>query len=277
MNMEVRHPANPRDFESYTTERIREEFLVRDLFKPGRVRLVYSYIDRMIIGGVCPEEPLPLAGGPELGTDYFLERRELGVMNLGGPGRIQVEGEEHSLAKTDCLFVGQGSREVVFASDDPSHPARFYLLSGPAHARFPAVKITKAQALSEEIGSPAACSRRILNKYIHPGGVPSANLVMGLTEIQPNSVWNSFPCHTHARRMEVYLYFDLPEDAVLFHLMGKPEATRHIVVRNEEAVISPSWSIHCGVATSHYTFVWGMLGDNQVFSDMDHVSLDRIQ
>jgi 4-deoxy-L-threo-5-hexosulose-uronate ketol-isomerase len=276
--MDIRQPANPKDFESYTTERMRKEFLVQNLFLPGSVNLTYSYIDRMIIGGICPNKPLTLEGGKELGTAFFLERRELGVINVGPAGSVQVDGQTYELAMNDGLYVGQGTKNVVFSSNNPTEPARFYLLSGPAHKNYPTQKITMDEAESSRIGMSEQCNVRVLNKYIHPDGVQSANLVMGLTVVEPGNVWNSMPpCHTHARRMEVYFYYNLKPDAVLFHLMGEPERTRHIVVRNEEAVISPSWSIHAGAGISDYCFIWGMVGDNQTFSDMDVVEVDRLK
>jgi len=276
--MDMRQPANPRDFESYTTERIREEFLVQNLFAAGSINLTYSFIDRMIVGGACPEKPLKLEAGKELGTEYFLERRELGVINVGPPGSVQADGESFELAVNDGLFIGQGVRDVVFSSRNPGDPSRFYLLSGPAHCSFPTRKVTMEEAESALIGTPEQCNVRRLSKYIHPGGVKSANLVMGVTVIEPGSVWNSLPpCHTHARRMEVYLYYGMKPDAILLHLMGEPEKTRHIVVRNEEAVISPSWSIHAGAGTSDYRFIWGMVGDNQAFTDMDVIQVDRLR
>ncbi len=276
--MDIRQPANPKDFESYTTERMREEFLVQNLFLPGSVNLTYSYIDRMIIGGICPDKPLTLEGGKELGTAYFLERRELGVINVGPVGSVQVDGQTYELTRNDGLYVGQGVNNVVFSSKNPAEPARFYLLSGPAHKAYPTQKVTMDEAESVRIGTSEQCNVRILNKYIHPDGVQSANLVMGLTVVEPGNIWNSMPpCHTHARRMEVYFYYDLKPGAVLFHLMGEPECTRHIVMRNEEAVISPSWSIHAGAGTSDYCFIWGMVGDNQAFSDMDVVTVERLK
>jgi len=276
--MDIRQPANPRDFESYTTQRMREEFLVQHLFVPGTVNLTYSYIDRMIVGGVCPDRSLALEGSKTMGTAYFLERRELGVINVGPAGSVEVDGEVYTLAKTDGLYVGQGARRVVFSSQDAGNPARFYLLSGPAHKACPTQKITLQSAQQARLGNPEQCNVRVLNKYIHPDGVPSANLVMGLTVVEPGNVWNSLPpCHTHARRMEVYFYFDLAPEAVLFHMMGEPERTRHIVMHNEEAVISPSWSIHAGAGTSHYAFIWGMVGDNQAFDDMDVIEVGRLR
>lgn len=276
--MDIRQPANPRDFESYTTARIREEFLIRNLFVPGSVKLTYSYIDRMIVGGICPQKPLALESGKELGTDYFLERRELGVINVGPEGSVRIDGQTYRLAKNDGLYVGQGARDVIFSSQNAAEPAHFYLLSGPAHKSYPTQKITLGAAESAVIGTPEQCNVRVLNKYIHPGGVKSANLVMGITVVQPGSVWNSLPpCHTHARRMEVYFYYDFKPGAVAFHLMGEPQRTRHIVMRNEEAVISPSWSIHAGAGTSDYSFIWGMVGDNQTFADMDNVPLSVLE
>ena len=276
--MDIRQPANPKDFESYTTDRIREEFLVQNLFVTGTVNLTYSYIDRMIVGGICPDKPLKLEGGKELGTDYFLERRELGVINVGPAGSVQVDGQSVDLNGNDGLYVGQGAKDVVFSSQNPAEPARFYVLSGPAHKAYPMQKITMDEAEAARIGTPEQCNVRVLHKYIHPGGVQSANLVMGLTVVEPGNVWNSLPpCHTHARRMEVYFYYDLKPDAVLFHLMGQPQATRHIVVGNEEAVISPSWSIHAGAGTSDYRFIWGMIGDNQTFSDMDTIGVEQLR
>lgn len=276
--MDIRQPANPRDFESYTTKRMREEFLVQNLFVPGSINLTYSYNDRMIVGGICPDRSLALEGGKELGTDYFLERRELGVINVGPAGAVEVEGQPYELAKHEGLYVGQGVKEVVFSSQNPAEPAHFYLLSGPAHKAYPTQKVTMEEAESTRIGAPEQCNVRVLNKYIHPDGVKSANLVMGVTVVEPGNVWNSLPpCHTHARRMEVYFYYDLKPGAVMFHLMGEPECTRHIVMCNEEAVISPSWSLHAGAGTSDYRFIWGMVGDNQAFSDMDVIEVDRLK
>ena len=276
--MNIRQPANPKDFEAYTTQRIRDEFLIQDLFVPGSMNLTYSYIDRMIVGGVCPDKPLTLEGGRELGTAYFLQRRELGVINVGSTGSVEVDAEVYELAKNDGLFIGKGAQHVVFSSHAAAAPARFYLLSGPAHQAYPTQKITLESAQKAQLGSPEQCNVRVLNKYIHPDGVPSANLVMGMTEVAPGSVWNSLPpCHTHARRMEVYFYYDLAPEAVLFHMMGEPQRTRHIVVHSEEAVISPSWSIHAGAGTSHYRFIWGMVGDNQTFDDMDVIAVDQLR
>ena len=275
--MEIRYPSNPNDFEAYSTDRVRTEFLLQDLFARGRAALTYSHFDRMIVGGICPSEPMQLEAGKELGTDYFLERREMGIINVSSPGKVIVDGSEFELNKTDGLYVGKNTKEVVFTSLDPENPAHFYMLSGPAHKQYPTAKITKAEADTTQLGTPEEANVRVLNKYIHPDGIQSCQLVMGITDLESGSVWNSMPCHTHERRMEVYFYFDLDPNAILLHLMGEPQKTRHIVMRNEEAVISPSWSIHAGAGTSNYSFIWGMLGDNQTFSDMDAVDLAELK
>jgi 4-deoxy-L-threo-5-hexosulose-uronate ketol-isomerase len=275
--MEIRNPAHPQDFKSYTTEKIRQEFLIQRLFTPGEVRLVYSHFDRMIVGGICPDHPLGLEAGKEIGADFFLERREMGVVNVGPKGTVAVDGESYVLDTKDGLYVGMGSKEVRFSSEDPLHPARFYLNSSPAHQRYPTMKIGLGDTEKVHLGSPGESNVRTINKFIHPNGVKSCQLVMGMTLLESGSIWNSMPCHTHERRMEIYFYFNLQENAVVFHLMGEPEETRHIVVRNEEAVISPSWSIHSGVGTSNYTFIWGMIGENQTFTDMDGVAMGRLR
>jgi len=243
------------------------------MFVPGEIKLVYTHYDRMIAGGFCPDKPLALEPHKELGTEFFLERRELGIINVGPSGAVSVEGKEYNLDKTDGLYIGMSAKEVVFSSADSAHPAHFYVLSAPAHQFYPTIKIQTGETEVVDLGSPAASNVRTLRKYIHPDGVKSCQLCMGMTTVQQNSVWNSMPCHTHGRRMEVYFYFGLEEDAVLFHLMGQPNETRHIVVRNEEAVISPNWSIHAGAGTSNYSFIWGMIGENQVFTDMDTVAM----
>ena len=275
--MEIRYPSNPNDFEAYSTDRISAEFLLQDLFTRGRLALTYSHFDRMIVGGICPAEPLQLEAGKELGTDYFLERREMGIINVSSQGKVIVDGQEFELDKTDGLYVGKNAEKVVFTSLDPENPAHFYMLSGPAHKQYPTVKVTKAEADTSHLGTPEESNVRVLYKYIHPDGVQSCQLVMGMTVLESGSVWNSMPCHTHERRMEVYFYFDLNPNAILLHLMGQPDKTRHIVMRNEEAVISPSWSIHAGAGTSNYSFIWGMLGDNQAFTDMDAVDLSDLR
>lgn len=275
--MEVRNAIHPRDFENYTTDTIRQEFLVQNLFVPGELALTYSYYDRMIVGGVCPDKPLPLTAGKEIGTDYFLARREMGIINVGANGAVTVDGKKYAIGTTDGLYIGMGSKEVVFTSEDNDCPAHFYLLSGPAHREYPTTKMDMNDAEKTSLGSASDSNTRTLNKYIHPDGVKSCQLVMGITELESGNVWNSMPCHTHERRMEVYFYFNLAGDAVVFHFMGKPDETRHIVIRNEEAVLSPSWSIHAGVGTSNYSFIWGMVGENQTFTDMDTVAMGDLR
>lgn len=275
--MEIRNSVHPEDFKHYTTEKIKREFLIQNLFVPGEIKLVYTHFDRMIVGGVCPNKPIALKGNKELGTDLFLERRELGVINVGSRGSVSVDGKDFALDTKDGLYVGMGSKEVVFSSDDGSHPAHFYILSSPAHQAYQTQKIEIGNVEPNPLGTPGESSVRTIYKYIHPEGVKSCQLCMGMTILEPNSIWNSMPCHTHARRMEVYFYFNLPADAVVFHLMGEPGETRHIVVRNEEAVISPDWSIHAGAGTSNYIFIWGMIGENQTFTDMDAVDMGELQ
>ncbi|WP_371378287.1 5-dehydro-4-deoxy-D-glucuronate isomerase [Sporomusa aerivorans] len=275
--MEIRHSVHPEDVKRLTAEELRERFLIQGLFQPDEIKMVYSHVDRMIAGSACPIQPLPLEVGKGLGTEYFLERRELGVINVGGAGVVKVDGTEYALAATDGLYVGQGAKEIIFSSADAAKPAKFYLNSAPAHAVCPTVKIERQSITPAHLGAIESSNERNIYKYIHPQGVKSCQLVMGMTVLEPGNMWNSMPCHTHDRRMEVYFYFNLPEDAALFHLMGEPNETRHIVMRNEEAVISPSWSIHSGVATSCYTFIWGMAGENQTFDDMDHVAMKDIK
>jgi 4-deoxy-L-threo-5-hexosulose-uronate ketol-isomerase len=275
--IEIRHPANPEDAKHYTTERLRRDFLIQDLFLPGEIKLVYSHVDRVVTCGICPAAPLELVASKDFGVDYFLERRELGVINVGGKGSLTVDGVRHELARTDGFYIGLGARTVSFASDDPGNPAKFYGVSAPAHKTYPSVKIERVSIEPVRLGSLENSNQRGIYKYIHPQGVKSCQLVMGMTALEPGSMWNSMPCHTHARRMEVYFYFDLPADARVFHLMGEPGETRHIVMANEEAVISPSWSIHSGVGTHNYTFIWGMAGENQNFDDMDHVAMGELR
>lgn len=275
--MDIRETSHPNEFKSYSTDRIRQEFLIQDMFVPGKIKLTYSLYDRMIAGGVCPDKPLALEPHKDLGTDYFLERREMGIINVGSAGTVSTDGQEYVLNRTDGLYIGKGVKDVVFSSADTAHPAHFYVLSAPAHKEYPTAKIEIGQTERVELGVPEEANVRTLHKYIHPDGAQSCQLCMGMTKIAPHSVWNSMPCHTHGRRMEVYFYFDLPENSVLLHLMGQPDETRHIVIRNEEAVISPNWSIHAGAGTSNYAFIWGMIGENQIFSDMDAVDMGELQ
>ncbi len=276
--MEIRQPANSRDAKHYTTERLREEFLIEELFVPGRIKRVYSHIDRIITMGICPSDKSISLGEnldiwKKLGTTYFLERRELGMINVGGKGSVTVDGEVFTLNERDGLYVAKGAKEVVFASADASNPAKFYSLSAPAHTTYKNVHIDMTKAKKVDLGSQDSCNKRTIYQYIHPEVVDSCQLMMGLTKMADGNVWNTMPAHTHERRMEVYFYFDLPEDAAVFHYMGEPTETRHIVMKNEQAVISPSWSIHSGCGTCAYTFIWGMVGENKAFDDMDHIKV----
>ncbi len=286
--MELRYAASPRDVKHYDTKRLREEFLIQGLFAADEIKLVYSHVDRIITGAATPvNKELMLTAGEELRAEYFLERRELGIINIGGKGTVTVDGKEYIVEHKDGMYIGMGAKGISFKSEDASHPAKFYMNSAPAHKTYPTVLIKKdgkpedgVVIIKEEnkvaCGSLEESNARVLNKYILPGQVESCQLVMGMTALQPGSVWNTMPCHTHDRRMEVYLYFDMPEDAFVMHYMGEPTETRHIVMRNEEAVISPSWSIHAGSGSRNYTFIWGMVGENQVFSDMDAVKNTEI-
>ena len=275
--METRYSRDPLNFERMNSTEIRDEFLIADLFVPGEIKLVYLHIDRMIVGSAVPaSQPLCLQAGQELRAEYFTERREIGIFNIGEKGSVTVDGQEYELACQDVLYIGRGSKEILFSSADASHPARFYLVSLPAHMVYPVTRSTKAQANQAELGSKETANVRKIYRYIHEGGVPSCQLVMGLTELAPGSIWNTMTAHTHERRSEVYLYFNLTGDNVVFHLMGKPQETRHLVVRDGQAVISPSWSIHAGAGTSHYSFVWAMGGENQAFDDMDLAPIDKV-
>ncbi|MCL6590755.1 MAG: 5-dehydro-4-deoxy-D-glucuronate isomerase [Firmicutes bacterium] len=276
--MEVRNATNPNDFKTYTTEKLRAEFLISNLFTPDKMKMVYSHIDRIITGGVQPvKETLTLEAAKEIGANYFLERREIGIINIGGHGTVNVDGVPYALSFRDGLYIGKGALNVTFSSQDPGSPAKFYFNSVPAHQAYPTQKIEINKTEPAHLGSLSESNERTIYKYIHPQGVQSCQLVMGMTILEPNNIWNTMPCHTHSRRMEVYFYFNLPEDAVVFHLMGEPGETRHLVVRNEEAVISPSWSIHSGAGTKNYTFIWGMAGENQTFSDMDGVAMKDLK
>ncbi len=276
--MELRTASSPRDVKTYDTARLREEFLIQDLFRPDEVKMVYSHIDRIITGAAMPvNKALTLAAGEELRAEYFLQRREMGIINIGGEGKVTVDGTVYTLRHRDGIYVGRGCKDVVMESVDSAKPAKFYFNSTPAHKAYPTVYIRPEDCVSVELGSLEQSNHRNICKYILPGQVESCQLVMGMTTLRPGSVWNTMPCHTHDRRMEVYLYFNLPEDAFVMHYMGEPTETRHIVVRNEEAVISPSWSIHSGSGTQAYTFIWGMAGENQDFDDMDGCAMTDLK
>ena len=276
--MEVRYDTHPNDAMYYTTEELREHYLIENLFETGKINTVYSHVDRIIVGGATPgSDALKLEAGDELRAAYFLERRELGIINIGAPGKVTLDGVEYKLGNKDGLYVGMGTKDVVFESDDAGNPAKFYFNSAPAHKTYPTVFIDMEKANKRPIGAMEDSNKRTIYQYIHPAVLQTCQLSMGLTKLEEGSMWNTMPCHTHERRMEVYLYFDLPEDAAVFHLMGQPQETRHIVMHNEQAVISPSWSIHSGVGTHCYTFIWGMVGENQDFDDMDHCKTNELK
>lgn len=276
--MTSRYGVRPDHFTRLNTQEIRDEFLATDLMVDGSINLVHSHYDRFIFGGAVPTSgALELENDDDLRADFFLQRRELGVLNLGGAGTITVDGQAYELDRFDCLYVGRGSKSVTFASTDGGTPARFYLNSAPAHKEYPTTKNTQSQANKVELGDDEHANKRVLFQYIHEDGIPSCQLVMGFTELLPGNIWNTFPPHTHERRMEVYLYFDVTGDELVMHFMGKPDETRHLAVRNFEAVISPPWSIHSGAGTANYRFVWGMAGENQAFTDMDAATLGDIR
>ena len=280
--MEVRPGANPNDVKNYDTDRLRHDFLIQDVFVPGEIKTIYSQIDRIIVGSATPtDKALKLAAGDELRAAYFLERREMGVINIGGKGSITLDGVKYDFDYKDGIYIGMGTKDIVFESVDASNPAKFYFNSAPAHKTYPTRFINPERDIlpenKKELGCLENANHRTIRKYILPGQVESCQLEMGMTALEPGSVWNTMPCHTHDRRMEVYLYFEVPENDVVFHYMGEPTETRHVVMRNEEAVISPSWSIHSASATHAYTFIWGMVGENQDFDDMDDVDMKDLR
>lgn len=276
--MEIRYGSHPQDAKQYDTEKIREHFLVEEIFKADENILVYSHIDRIIFGGIKPvETELVLTAGKEMGVEYFLERRELGLINIGGPGVVILDGISYELKSKDGLYVGMGTKELTFRSIDPTNPAKFYVNSVPAHKSYPTVKIDIERANPVKLGAPSTSNERTIYQYVHPNVCKSCQLLMGMTILEEGSVWNTMPCHTHERRMEVYFYFNMAEDTRVMHFMGEPTETRHIVTSNEQAIISPSWSIHSGVGTSSYTFIWGMCGENQTFTDMDSVAISTLK
>ncbi|MFD2654994.1 5-dehydro-4-deoxy-D-glucuronate isomerase [Gracilibacillus thailandensis] len=276
--MEVRYANHPDEIRRYNTDELRERFLVEKLFEPGKVHLTYTHVERMIFGGVTPaSEELMIKLDKQLGVSFFLERRELGIINIGNDGYVVLDGERYDMKRHDGLYVSRGTKEVSFGSNDPANPAKFYTLSSPAHNTYPTVKIDMKDINPLELGQLETLNERKIHQYIHPNVCESCQLQMGLTMLQPGSVWNTMPAHTHDRRSEVYLYFDMEEDTRVFHFMGEPSETRHLVLKNEQAVISPSWSIHSGTATSNYTFIWGMCGENITYSDMDHISMDQLR
>jgi 4-deoxy-L-threo-5-hexosulose-uronate ketol-isomerase len=260
------------------TDELRETFLLEELFQPNEIEFAYIDLDRTVIGSAVPADtPLTLEAEPELRADYFLERRELGVLNVGGAGSVTVDGKVFDLDKLDCLYVGRGSKDVVFKSVDAAKPAQFYLLSYPAHAEYPTTMVKFADLKPVELGTVETCNKRKIYKAIYKEGIKSCQLVMGFTMLEPGSNWNTMPPHTHMRRSEVYFYFDVDPAHRVLHLMGPPDATSHLVVADKEVVVSPGWSIHAGVGTKHYTFCWGMGGENQAYDDMDGVAIAELR
>ena len=268
----------PEQARRMTTEELRAAFLVSGLFQSGSVILRHIDLDRVVLGGAVPTgQPLRLEPPESLAAEYFTERRELGVLNIGGPGTVSVDGDTFGLAMRDVLYIARGSREIIFASDDSAHPARFYLVSYPAHVACATTLVTENDAEGAALGTAQRVNRRRLARYIHAGGAASAQLVMGVTRLEEGSAWNTMPAHTHHRRTEVYLYFDLPADAMVVHLMGEPDETRHLIVRDGDVVLSPGWSIHSGCGTASYSFCWAMGGENKDFSDMQMVDINHLR
>ena len=275
--MDIRYSANQKDVKRYTTQELRDEFLITGLYQTDRVVAVYSHVDRMVTFGCMPvTREISLDDGIEVyanfGTNYILQRREIGIFNIGGKGSIKVDGTVYELGYKDCLYITMGAKEVLFSSADGSQPAKFYMVSAPAHTAYETRLLTLEDAAKRPLGDAKTSNKRVINQFIHPDVLKTCQLCMGMTVLEPGSVWNTMPAHTHERRMEIYTYFEIPDDQVVFHFMGEGDETRHIIMHNEEAVISPSWSIHAGAGTSNYTFIWAMGGENQEFDDMDHIS-----
>lgn len=280
--MDIRYSCNQRDFKRYTTEEIRREFLIENLYVANEVVGVYSHVDRMVTLGCMPTtETVNLEKGMDVwatfGTHYFLERREMGMFNLGGEGFVTVDGTEYKLSYKDCLYITRGAKEVTFRSACACQPAKFYMVSAPAHCSYETRYLTFADAVKRPLGAVETSNKRTICQFIHPSVLPTCQLSMGMTMLESGSVWNTMPAHTHERRMEVYTYFEIPENNVVFHFMGEPNETRHIVMTEGQAVISPSWSIHSGAGTSNYTFIWAMGGENQAFDDMDNIPTPELR
>ncbi len=275
--MDVRYTVGKNEYKRMTTAELRESFLV-DLFEVGKLNLLYTEVERSIVGAAVPTaEALTLEAGKELAADYFCQRREVGVLNIGAAGIVTVDGTEYSMENLDGLYIGRGSKEISFASADAANPARFHMVSYPAHTEYPTTLAKKADANAIELGTLEDSNKRTIYQYIHENGIKSCQLVMGFTALEPGSVWNTMPCHTHERRTEVYMYFGLDDTSKVFHMMGPGDETRHLVVSNEQAVISPMWSIHSGCGTKAYTFCWAMGGENQRFDDMDHIAIADVK
>jgi 4-deoxy-L-threo-5-hexosulose-uronate ketol-isomerase len=267
----IRRMPRAQDVARMTTQEVRETFHLGNLFSPGKLHGHFTDLDRLVVGGVMPaDKPVELPNHKETGRAFFLERRELGAINIGGPGKVTADGKSFELDKLGCVYLPMGTKSVTFESKSASAPAKFYFLSCPAHAAHPAAMMKSKDASPVALGAQATCNKRTIYKFIHQGGIQSCQLVMGFTALDEGNVWNSFPPHTHWRRTEIYFYFDLGEN-ILTHFLGEPQATRHLFMHNEEVALSPNWSIHCGCGTGNYKFIWGMAGENQVFDDMDAV------
>ncbi len=278
MKLQTRYSNHPKDSKGYDTEELRKHYVVEKVFIDDEANLVYSHNDRIIAGGIKPvNETIELSAGKELGVSYFFERREAGVINIGGKGEVILDGVTYELDKYDGLYIGMLTKEVKFNALNKNEPPKFYINSAPAHIRYDSRIITLEQSRKVELGEPENLNVRTINQYLHPEVCDTCQLVMGMTVLQPGSVWNTMPCHTHERRMEVYMYFNMEENTRVMHFMGEPQETRHLVIANEQAVISPSWSIHSGAGTSNYTFIWGMCGENIEFGDMDHVDMKDLK
>ena len=272
MKMEKRFTEHPDDMKFYDTSKMREHYLFDKVFIKDEISLCYTHVDRVVFGGACPAaKKLQLKGGKDFGSDVFLDRRELGIICIANSGTVSADGTVYDMKKGDGLYIGKGTKQVVFASADKNSPAKFYMASAPAHTSYPTVHIPIEKANPRKLGEAATCNARTIYQYVHPAVLQSCQLCMGMTILEEGSVWNTMPAHTHERRMEVYFYFDMKPGQVVFHLHGKSDETRHIVMKNEESVISPSWSIHSGAGTASYTFIWAMAGENQTFDDMDTV------
>lgn len=280
--MDIRYSANQKDFKRYTTEETRAEFLIEKVFADDEIVATYSHVDRMVVFGCKPvNEAVPLDKGIDcmknFGTNYVLERRELGIFNLGGEGSVEVDSETYNLAFKDCLYVTKGHKSVVFKSKDKANPAKFYMISAPAHKVCKTTFLSIADAQKKPVGDNSTANKRVINQFIHPDVLETCQLSMGLTELDPGNVWNTMPAHTHERRSEIYYYFNIAENQAVFHMMGEGDETRHILVQNDQAVISPSWSIHAGCGTANYTFIWAMCGENLTFDDMDHIAISDLR
>lgn len=278
MNLDIRYAQHPDDARMYDTEDMRERFVFERVFIQDEISLCYTHSDRVVFGGAFPStKSLKLEGGKDFGSDTFLDRREIGAICISGTGKISTDGIVYPMKKGDGIYIGKGTKEVIFSrADDGGEAPKFYLVSAPAHMTYPTVFIPIEKANPRKLGSPETVNVRTIYQYVHPAVCQSCQLVMGMTILEPGSVWNTMPCHTHERRMEVYFYFDMNKDTLVFHLHGQTDETRHLVMRNEQAVISPSWSIHSGVGTASYAFIWGMAGENQTFDDMDNVPMSDL-